>query len=230
LAQSRKGLAEVGALLSVVTGQKVNLDTEGRLVFRDGRLGGTLATKVALAFGGTTVDAQGSLTVTDGKPEVAASLKTLFPQAGTTVGASLTVRGADQVKVDLKLSALGEGTRLETDGTLTVGRRSVSAGLTTSLVATAQDACALAVGGLVTVSDEKQAVDLNAKLSLGVFRAVAGVGTQATVERYQPDASDPRRTDIEGQGGVWAVRTTTVEAKGEVGAQVVLGAGFPRCP
>ncbi|MBI5507646.1 MAG: hypothetical protein HY903_02720 [Deltaproteobacteria bacterium] len=218
--------AELSLLVATIFGERASLDTQGRVVFAGGKTDLTLSAKLATAVAGTRLDASGTLRLAGGAPEATVAVNGLFPGIGAKAGATLAIKGADEVKVGLKLSALGAGTRVSGDGTLSFGPRAVEAGLTTNLVVGASDDSALALGGLVTVADGRRAAELNAKLHAGLLSGAVGIGTESAVELYRPTAADAGRQAIAKAGGFWSLRTASFDAKGEVGvgATVMLGA------
>jgi hypothetical protein len=216
--------AEVGALVSVVAGKDVNLDTSGKLVYADGKIDTEFGANLASTWNGTKVDANGTLSITDGKPELQANANAVFGDNTVGVGGKIGVDGVSQASLNFKLAKLF-GSNIDANGSLQLDHGQLQAGLTTNLVVGGDDPTKISLGGVVAFTDKKKAAQLQAQVNAGVVSGGFNIGTQATSEVYQPDARDPVRAAIAQNGAAWSIKDVTYTASANAGANFTIMAG-----
>ncbi|MBI5544487.1 MAG: hypothetical protein HY901_11390, partial [Deltaproteobacteria bacterium] len=208
--------AEVGALLSVVAGKKVNLDSGGNIAYADGKLDPSFTSKLSSAWGNTSLDATGTVHLVEGKPEVNAAVSALFGTEALKAGGTLELKG-DAARLNLQLAKTVGAGKVDASGALVLEKGKLGANLSTNLVTSGDDPKAMGLTGSIVITDSQRSAQLEGKIKAGLFDAALGVGTSSSVERYRPTARDSRRKAVEDQGGVWSKRVASYHADARIG-------------
>jgi hypothetical protein len=111
--------AQLSALLSVASGKSLNVTAQGNVQLQGGKVDGDFKANLKAAWDNTTVTGDGALHVKDGV--VSGNVEGALTQVlGKDTTATLKGSFADDGKGDVKMSALAELKRMQTDGTLDV--------------------------------------------------------------------------------------------------------------